>query len=50
MCLRMIYNDKILTFEELLNKDNFVSIHHYNIHAPAIEMYKVANDMLPEIE
>ena len=44
-CLRMIYNDKISNFEELLNKDNSVSIHHNNIHALAIEMYKVANDM-----
>ena len=32
----MIYNDKILNFEALLNKDNPVSIHHNNIHAPAI--------------
>jgi len=48
-CLRMIYNDKISTFEELLTKDNSVSIHHSNIHALAIEMYKVANDMSPQI-
>ena len=47
--LRMIYNDKISNFEELLNKDNSVSIHHTNIHALAIELYKVANDMSPEI-
>ena len=48
-CLRMIYNDKISNFEQLLNKDNSVSIHHSNIHALAIEMYKVANDMSPDI-
>ena len=48
-CLRMICNDKISNFEELLNKDNSVSIHYSNIHALAIEMYKVANDMSPEI-
>ena len=30
-CLRIIYNDKRLNFEELLNKDNSVSIHHHNI-------------------
>ena len=48
-CLRMIYNDKISNFEELLNKDNSVSIHHNNIHALAIEMYKVVNDMSPDI-
>ena len=48
-CLRMIYNDKISNFEELLNKYNSVSLHHSNIHALAIEMYKVANDTSPEI-
>ena len=48
-CLRMIYNDKIWNFEELLNKDNSVSIHHNNIHELAIEMYKVLNDMSPDI-
>ena len=45
----MIYNDKISNFEELLNKDNYVSIHRSNIHALAIEMYKVANDMSSDI-
>ena len=45
----MIYNDKISNFEELLNEDNSVSIHHNNIHALAIEMYKVANVMSPDI-
>ena len=48
-CLRMIYNDKISNLEELLNKDNSISIHHSNIYALAIEMYKVANDMSPDI-
>ena len=48
-CLRMIYNDKISSFEELLKKDNSVSIHHNNIHRLAIEMYKVANDMSSDI-
>ena len=45
----MIYSDKTSNFEELLTKDNSVSIHHSNIHALAIEMYKVANDMSPDI-
>ena len=44
----MIYNDKISNFEELLTKDNSVSTHHSNIHAIALEMYKVAN-MSPDI-
>ena len=48
-CLRMIYNDKISSFEELLKKDNSVSIHHNNIHTLAIEMYEVANDRSSDI-
>ena len=48
-CLRIIYNDKNSNFEELLAKDNSVPIHHNNIHTLAIEMYKVANGMSPEI-
>ena len=47
--LRIIYNDKTSTFKELLEKDNSVSIHYRNIQALAIEMYKVANGMAPEI-
>ena len=48
-CLRIIYNDKCSNFEELLNKDNSVSIHHHNIQALAIELYKVVNDISPEV-
>ena len=48
-CLRLIYNDKISNLEELLNKDNSVSIRHNNIHALAIKMYKVAIDMSRDI-
>ena len=48
-CLRIIYNDKRSNFEELLNKDNYVSIHHHNMQALAIELYKVVNDMSPEV-
>ena len=47
--LRIIYNDKHSNFEELLIKDNSVSIHHNNIHALAIEIYKVAKGICPEI-
>jgi len=48
-CLRIIYNDKHSSFDALLEKDNSVSIHHNNIHSLAIEMYKVANGISPEI-
>ena len=48
-CLRIIYKDKTSTFKELLEKDNSFSIHYRNIQAFAMEMYKVANGMSPEI-
>ena len=48
-CLRIIYNDKLLNYEKHLDKDNYVSIHHNNMHAPAIEMYKVVIGMSREI-
>ena len=49
-CLRIIYNDKLSNFEELLlHKENSVSIHHNSIHALAIEMYKVVNGISPQI-
>ena len=47
--LRIIYNDKMSNFEELLNKDKFVSIHNNNMHGLAFEMKKVANNMSPDI-
>ena len=37
------------SFEELLAKDNSVSVHHNNNHAIAIELYKVVNGISPEI-
>ena len=45
----MIYNDKQSNFEELLVKDNSVTIHHRNIERLAIQMYMVANGMSPDI-
>ena len=35
------------TFDMLLTKDKSVSFHHRNIHALAIEMYKVKNGLAP---
>ena len=47
-CLRIIYN-KICNFEEIIEKDNSVSIQHRNIQTLVIEMYKIANGLPPEI-
>ena len=48
-CLRLIYNDKQSSYEELLIKDGTVSIHHRNIQTLATEMFKVKNEISPEI-
>ena len=42
--LRMIYNDQISSFQELLGKDNSFTVHHFNIQSLAIEMFKVINN------
>ena len=44
-----LYNDKCLSFEELLVKDKSVTINHKIIHALAIEMFKVYNKTSQEI-
>ena len=48
-CLRLIYNDKNSSCEELLIKDGSVSIHHRNIQALATEFYKIKNGLSPEL-
>ena len=48
-CLRLIYNDKRSSFEDLLEKDNCVSKHHKNLQALAIEMFKIHTKTSPEI-
>ena len=47
--LRITYNDRTSTFEELLNKDNSVSIHHRNLQVLVTELYKVKSNMASEI-
>ena len=46
-CLRVIYTDKTSSFEQLLENDNSVCIHHRNIQTLATEMYKVTNGLSP---
>ena len=44
-CLRLIYDDKVSTFSDLLKKNNSVCFHHRNIQILATEMYKVKNNL-----
>ena len=48
-CLRLIHNDKLPSYEELLEKNSSVSIHHKNIQIPAFEMFEIEHGQSPEI-
>ena len=48
-CLRIIYEDKASTFEQLLEKDSSVSIHTRNLRFLAVEMFKVVKGLAPTI-
>ena len=47
--LRIVYQDKQLSFEELLQKDNSVSVHMKNLQYLATEIFKVKNGRSPII-
>ena len=47
--LRLVYNDSYSSFEELLKMDKSFSIHERNIQLLSIELYKVVNNISPEI-
>ena len=47
--LRITYQDNTSAFQELLNKDNSVSIHHRNLQVLATEMFKIHRGLSPEI-
>ena len=48
-CLRIEYSDNQSTFEELLEKDNTVSVHQRNLQFLATELYKVLNVLSPDL-
>ena len=48
-CLRLIYNDKKSPFKDLSEKDGSVSIHHRNLRALAVELFKVFKGLSPVI-
>ena len=43
--LRIVYKDSISSFAVLLEKSGSVSIHHRNLQALAIDIYKVLNNL-----
>ena len=43
--LRLVYNDKQLTFEELLDKDKSLRFHHQMLQVLAAKMYKVYSNV-----
>ena len=47
--LRLIHNDKLSSYEELLEKDGSVSIRHKNIQSLAIEMFQIEHGQSLEI-
>ena len=47
--LRLVYNDFKSSFHQLLEKDNSVTIHQRNLQILAIEIFKVHNNITPEI-
>ena len=47
--LRIIYNDKSSSCGKLLTKDNSVAMHHRNINALPIEIYKVIQGISPPL-
>ena len=48
-CLRVIYNDKISSFKELLERDGSVPIHNRNLQILATEIFKVYSNIAPPL-
>ena len=47
--LRITYGDRSSSFEDLMKKDNSISIHHRNIEVLTTEMFKVKNNIASDI-
>ena len=46
--LRLAYDDRQSTFEEMLNTDKSITIHHRNVQVLAVEFYKVYHGLAPK--
>ena len=49
MALRLVYDNRQSTFEQLVNIDKTVAIHHRNLQRLATELYKVHHGLAPEL-
>ena len=47
--LRLVYQDKSLSFAKFLEKDNSVTIHQRNLQVLATKIFKLKNRLAPEI-
>ena len=47
--LRLTYKDNQSSFKELLEKDHSVTVHHKNLKALVTEIFKIKNDLAPDI-
>ena len=47
--LRITYRDKSSSLYDMFRKDNSICIYHRNIQILAIEMFKIKNNIAPEI-
>ena len=47
--LRLVYQDNSLSFAELLEKDNSVTIHQRNLQVLATKIFRLKNGLAPEI-
>ena len=47
--LRMIYEDNLSSFEELLEKDKFFTVHQNNLKQLVIETYKVVHGLTSDL-
>ena len=47
--LRCVYRDDVSTFEQLLQNDNSCNMHHRNIQAMAIALFKVKHNIGPSL-
>ena len=48
-CLRILYNDKVSNFEQILEKDSSVSMYKSNFRFSAVDTFKVVKGLVPTI-